>query len=642
MTDNKKVKDGKVSDLPKFGQEDFNHIAEWVVDTLRSRERKRKHIESMWSEVDRQLRMEPSVRYKENVEGRDNNNNWMPEMELPNQAQALEVICADVRRMTFPDSGAFYRVHGRMTQELIEAYENYDFMQDDQVKFVREVTGSPAIDQGDINAVTQSFMDHIHTVNDFESSFDQITAQAVTYGNGVGRVKMANKTKFTRTEFGVAKEKFKIPFLVPRDIRNVYLDDNVNNVLHEGQYLGPCTIQKSYHAYEDLVMSANKGSKDVNEEDGGWMPSQLKGMQPGEGKLIEVIEVEGDIIVPNRGDGSMVLHNSIITVAVGAKDKQSEGRDKNLVRCIRYRRRQTELDSYVEFPYHVEDLKSPYATSPLMKGMPIQQAASEAMNRVLMAMALDTQPPVRYDRDDAQFAADGGPQLYPGSQMASIGDIQILDVGNPQSMLLAYQEFKSQHDDMTGVNAPRLGAQTLSHTTAYSKQQELSRGQIRTVDFVKTSLKGGLHKWLTLCYDMGRKALGENELQVFMNETKSFIDISSEVLPDVVHFEVNGAATPSENTAKVQSMLQSLQLAMQIDQLKVQMGMGEPLDYGEIQKEILKQGGVEDVERFAPATGQGNAATAQNPAGLQNAAGGAGGAGTAYAALQALSQGARE
>ncbi len=97
-------KDSK-SSKRKFNAADFSTIAEFIVEEHRNRKDRRKHLEAVWAEVDRQIRMEPDLRRKM---GSDNTvrrgSEWMSEMELPLQAQTLEVLTADARRMLFPDS----------------------------------------------------------------------------------------------------------------------------------------------------------------------------------------------------------------------------------------------------------------------------------------------------------------------------------------------------------------------------------------------------------------------------------------------------------------------------------------------------------------------------------------------------------
>jgi hypothetical protein len=64
--------------------------------------------------------MVPDVSHKKLPNGQvDANKMWMAEMELPLQAQALEVLTADARRMMFPDSGPWFRAHAQVTDDYL-------------------------------------------------------------------------------------------------------------------------------------------------------------------------------------------------------------------------------------------------------------------------------------------------------------------------------------------------------------------------------------------------------------------------------------------------------------------------------------------------------------------------------------------
>src|SRR5690554_5037638 len=92
-----------VSVSQSIEQRDLPLIAQSIVDELRAREKRRADLEKQWKEIDRQLRMEPEVSHKLLANGkRDPKRAWMPEIELPLQAQTLEMLMADVRRLLFP------------------------------------------------------------------------------------------------------------------------------------------------------------------------------------------------------------------------------------------------------------------------------------------------------------------------------------------------------------------------------------------------------------------------------------------------------------------------------------------------------------------------------------------------------------
>ena len=102
----------------RFDRRDFSRIAESIKAELDKRKEQRKDLERQWKEVDRQVDMKPKE--KEPREGTD----WMPEMELPLQTQALEVLTADARRLLFPREKNWFRVYAKATDEYIRNVED--------------------------------------------------------------------------------------------------------------------------------------------------------------------------------------------------------------------------------------------------------------------------------------------------------------------------------------------------------------------------------------------------------------------------------------------------------------------------------------------------------------------------------------
>src|SRR3972149_5607245 len=160
-----------------------------------------------------------------------------------------------------------------------------------------------------------------------------------------------------------------------------------------------------------------------------------------------------------------------------------------------------------------------------------------------------------------------------------------------------------QYADVTGVNAPRLGAQTVSHTTAYAKEAEMSRGVIRTVDYVRSTLKGPLAQWLYQAFEMGRKELKETTL--YIAPYNGWVTINKDHLPDEVMFDVHGAGGPQEESQKTQKRLQALNLALSMDQLAIQTGRPPTVNLQGAIEQVLREGGWLDldsvIERSNPA-----------------------------------------
>jgi len=574
----------------KPGSTDFNKIADFVISEWSKRKSRRIILEKEWKEIDRQLRMEPDKSLKLDSQGRrDSKSAWIPELELPLQSQTLEVLTADARRMMFPDSGPWFVSHVNLTDDFLETTDLSALISGDK----NEVPTS--IDQDGADKLVTGVVNHWHRQYDFHSNVDAINAESFKYGMGVGRARLVKKSVFQDKSRGVTRQDQVLPVLIPRSIKETYLDDNPYSLMNEGHLIAPAVIFEKTQRIEDLILAAKDGSSDPKKDDGGWMRAQLKDLKGDDSGNVQLLEYEGGLLVPISSTETLHYPNAIVTVVVGVKDKST------VSRVVRFRQKDASESTYIEFPYHSEHVDTPYAASPLMKGRPIQIAATDALTRLLMAGAYDAQPALRYSPDDPRLAANGGPILYPGACIPSADPIEKIDIGNPTALLQVYVGLLQQYFDVTGVNAPRLGAQTKSHTTAFAKDAEITQGTVRTVDYVRSSLKGGLTRWLDLAYKMGSKHLGQSE--IYIDAYNGFVDIDKSKLPETVVFEAHGSGGPAEEQAKRDQRLNSMQLALQVDNIALQTGREASLDLNKVVDQILREGGWTDVDTLLRSEG---------------------------------------
>lgn len=562
----------------KVGKDEFAKIAEYVVSEFRRREKskERKALDKKIKEIDRQVCMEPDTAYKKNADGSSSGMAWMSELEPPNQRQALEMNNADSRRLLWPDSGSWFEAHAEMTDEYLRQVEDLSLIAGDE----NETRSS--VNQDIVDEIVEAWMVNIHRAYDFRANMDVINAEAFKYGVGIGRMKRV-KTPFFSTEI-------EIPQLVPVSIKNTFLDDRKYNLLHENLNIEPSVIRRTWMKWEDLQISASKGSNDPDEENGGWISAGIKSLMPDKNEDIELIEIEGDLVISNSNSESLYLPRVIVTVAVN-NEKQEQS-------VVRYRNRKSARSSYFIFPYHQEDIGSPYAVGPLVMAHPIQAAMAHALNRAMDAATLSTNPHLFYDPSEPELVATGGPVLTPGGSTGMIGELREVAPGDPGALFNIYLGLAAQYAELTGMTGARLGQQTSSHTTAFAKDVEVSRGQIRIVDYVKSIMQGPLAKWLQACYEESLDALGEGEISVYLHKSKSFIKLSRNALPNNVFFDIFGSAGPAEDAAKVGAQVQAMQMALGIETAKRQLGEGRPLDLTSLQQEILRKGGIADVDKF--------------------------------------------
>ncbi len=584
----------------KFSKKDWTTAAQFVADEYERRKnaKKRKDAEKAWKEVDRQVAMIPKLR--EIVSGTPAD--WMPDIELPLQATALEVIAADARRLKFPMTTDWYFPHSDVSDEYAERFAE----RRDSNPLIGSTPTGMKIDQEGSDAMVKGVIDHFHKLYAFRSQIELLDLEAIKYGTYAGRVIQALVPKFSNDFRGVRKEKTLGPAVAPVSIKNLYLDDSPQALMQEGISVAPGHIRRYWQKQDDMLKAAKTGGVDK-----GWIAANVKNVEPlGDGDEkrghIELLEYEGDMIIP-RSQGRIFLPNIILTVAVGASGPT----------VVRFREHKFPFRSYVTGTYQREDLESPYGVSPLMKGAPIQEAATDAVNNLIAASALSAQPPVAWDASDTRLAASGGPVIAPRAMWETDdpASVKVQEIGNINEILQAYLSLLQQYADLTGVTATRRGAQAKSHTTALAADIESDKGLARTVDFVISQEQGPLTSMLYMEYEIIKESL-KTPQSIYLGGTQGFdgfVTIGAKDLPDSVVFDVQGSAGPLTKREQNQLTSQAIQAAAQLSQLSMQMG-GPVLNFDEAFRELFINANAPNPDRFIT-----------SPQGVPNAATGVGG-----------------
>ncbi len=608
--------------------ENFNQIAEMVQQTCRDRKDRRTSRDRVFAEIDRQVAMQPSGKQTEG-EYRTSGRayiQWMPETELPMQSVALETDTADARRMLFPegpDAQDWFQARAYVTDDNFERMDMAGTLAGEQVQPDVQHT------QADVNHICEAVISHYHRQYDYRGTWDRINADAFKYGDGLGRVRLARMETFREVEGGLARVERFVPRLVPVSIKNTYLDDTCMHAMHEGQVVQPAIIRTWMQKLDDLKLAARKGRKDPTLPDGGWIPGNISGLTPQQNGQVEVMEWEGDIVL-SRSRDTLYLPNVIVTVAA------HQGRNEKAV--IRYRENPFPNGSYVHAPYMQEGANEVYATGPLMKGYPLQLAASEALNIWLAMGLIQACPPISYDKDDSEFSASGGPEVFPRAQWATLGDIEVHNnIGDLNAMLAGYQELIKEYVAVTRITAPRLGAQAKSHTTATSADIEQTRGIAPLTDYVAAVKANAMTECLKKEWLAAKFALRTPEL-MYVDDLDGYVTVSADVLPDVVTWKVLGAAGPFAEAQEQQRRQGSLLTAAQLNTMAVQLGE-QPMSINELQRRLLRDAGVKEPEALfaapaGPGGGAGQPPAIEGPGGL-----GEGGPGLSGAFLEAVEGG---
>lgn len=580
-----------VSVSDQIKEKDFPLIAESVIQAWKDRKKRRDPLEKQWDEIDRQLRMEPELSHKTDSAGRKIKElEWLPEVELPLQTQTLEMLTSDIRRLMFPVNRPFWQSRAALTDQYLDRYNRAGSPFPGERAKKGEDPHS-ILNQDNADQLASAMLAHWHAQYDFRGHFDQINAQTVTYGFGVGRLRKVKRRILGYDARIGGPINQKIPVVVPRNVRKVYLDDSMHSLMHEGYTLGPNIIQERTMNYADLVAAAKDGGNDPQDEDGGYLLSEIKKLSPKKDGTVDLVELEGDLIV-DRSDSTVIINDVVVTAAVGGAKNA-----KDVSAFVRYRVGE-KFSTYFVQHYHLEGTDFVNGASPLLKGMPIAKLAAQCMNRIIESGQLKNSPPVGWDREDSALAASGGPRIKPYAlwETADLNAIKVyVEVGgDPAVLWQIFVGLSALYADMTGITPPRLGAQTKSHTTAFAKDAELVQGAVRTVDFVNSALDGPMTRLLHLEYRMGLSAM-RGRHTVYVQPWDEFVSVTRQHLPDVVRFKAIGSGAPAEDQVKQTQRLQSAQLAMQLDQVAREAGHQPSLDVPALIRRVLSDGGWTDV-----------------------------------------------
>ncbi len=598
---------------------DWMLIGEWANDELNRRKQARKGEEAIWAEIDRQLSMSPRPQEVKSGEAKD----WFADLELPLQFNALEVNAADARRLKFPRGTEWYSVCSNVSQKYEE-------------RFAKRRKANPILpdkdgvqvklDQETADILVKSVMDYFHRQYDFRGQIDLFDAEALKYGTAVARVRPVSATNLGYDFRGVTNENLMGPAVLTGSIKSTYLDDTPPQVMQEGISSSPTVMRVFKQRLEALKAAGAKGGADR-----GWIGAQINKLEPvkhadNRADFVNLIELEGDVIVP-RSRGSIFLPNVLMTIAV----------DHGRPRGVRFRLNPTPFRSHVVGHYMRTAVDSPYGTSPLMKGQPVQEAATGVFNGMLSVGAWNANPPSVWDRNDPNMAALGGPLLYPGAVLGvdAPDAVNLLELKSLGELTTIYLALLKQYEDLTGNTEQRRGA-AVSHRTAQGDAISASQGVSRTDDFVTSMEQGPLTTMLFMEYAIIKKFMTTSvAVPVNAGGIEGFVNVAAADLPDEVSFTVQGSSGATSEREKLQTLVQTIQLSIQLAQVAVSLGQPVPLNVQEMLVELWNESGFPNAGRFvggtqdipagsqanAPLSGAGNGAAAVGASPLETAPG---------------------
>lgn len=580
-----------------WSAQDWANLADMIWQTREDRRDnpKRMNRELQWTDVDRQVEMAAVSRLDEDNRPGDMRGAWMTSQEMPWQAIALEVSMADVKRLNFSSERAWFSAHAKMDDREMEKLENRMKLAglDSLSGELLEAAGRGSVgdlNQDDLDAIVEGTHEYFQALYPFRANTMSMHAESYKYGTCVGRMKLCNVSDSYAQARAIQKTDQRIPCLVPQSIKQTYLDDTCSAVLHENHLIEPSQIYCWMQNIDDLRMAAEQGDRDPDKENGGWMPEALIDVEPRQdcNNSVELLEWEGDAVV-HTSTSVAYLPNVLVTVVCGA------GQPK----VLRFRKREFPFSSYLIQSYMQEDMLTPYSSSPLMKGAPIQVGGTEAYNRSVDASCLNTQPVVQYSPFDQYLLASGGPEIVPGAKWPAQTPVNVIPIGDPAQLLNVALLNKQEHQDAVGMSAPRIGAQTKSHQTRFAVATEQTRGQIRTVAYVTSTFDDLWRTMLAHEHVLLKSSMAQQD--IYLPKYRGWIEMSKDLLPSQCVFDVTGAGELEQEREKQLVQQNALAEAVRLEvaqaQLKSQ-GIDPAIDIPQMQRMILINAGLEPEQFF--------------------------------------------
>lgn len=542
----------------KIQKTDWIQIESFVKEELKARQENkfRKLHEGIWTEVDRQIAMQPMVRIDQS--GQKIDTTWHHVIELGELTRSLEVLKADVRRLIFPTNRSWFETHAEVPFDL-----------DEQTgEKVQNQTKQEQVDGG-----LRALMVQQHQDFGFKARIDLCLNEALKHGSFVGEVIWNSVAKI---HGGSGVEFFSAPIVQPHSMWNCYPDQSPSVIGTDMFYKGSMVIV----SYKPLYLLKAEASGNEGWINLGKIKKRTNKNGTSETEDVEIVTYYGDCEI-KRDDGNIYLPNSKVVLANDT--------------IVYYAPIETPYPPIIFTGYERIDIRDPYYVSPITKLSPMQKFTSIVVNKFLDAVALQVEPPVQYNANDPHLVQMGGPKIAPGMQYPTkTGNTwNTLETGDPRYALEAAQMGMQQIQMGTGVDANRSGsAEASNDKTATEIRRTSQAGQIRTVDFVDKLENQALRPILYMQHDLNLARLEKYSFYNSEMNSPDFVRVTNEDLPKHVHFEIVGSKGVLGEEERSQKMTAVVAFASQSELF------APLLDAQAILKESLQDAGVKNPERF--------------------------------------------
>lgn len=490
----------------KVTSSDWNKVEKFVKDEHEARKTSkfRRENERIWKEVDRQITMEPMK--KMGTDGREMKNSWHSALELGELSKASEILTSDVMRIIF-------------STQWFQPHVELDFPLDEQ-------TGKRKIDddkQKIADGLLRSLMVQQHKDFGLKARFRLSVKESLHHGSFVAETRFENELM---VKDGDRVKLIGAPVWVPYSMWNAYPDPSPSVIGTNTFYTGAMILVE--------YMPLWKLKKRATGE--GWIQERLKKVEKKSNKNgetdtedLELIKYKGDISI-ERSDGDIFLPNSEVILANG--------------KLVYYSANELPYPNVIYSGYERQDVRDPYYTSPIIKLSPTQKFTTIVTNKFVDAMALKVEPPAEYDSNDPDYAANGGPDLTPGSKTGtrSMGQgFKTLDIGDPRFALDAITMGMRQLQEGLGVSSNRSGVRDADRETATAANLANQGAEVRTIEFVSQLEPQGLLPFLYMQHELNRMKMKEYSFYNDEMHTPDFIRATNKDIQANAHFEIVGS-----------------------------------------------------------------------------------------------------
>lgn len=500
----------------KIRQKDWDNVQKFIKNELDNRKKAefRREHESIWREVDRQLKMQPMVRITDS--GLPVPQTWNSAFELGELSKVSEIITADVMRIAFPMERDWFQAHVETPIQIDPESGQSQWDEEAQKK---------------VDGLLKSMMAQQHIDFGFRSRFELSVKEALHHGSFVAEILWEQDME---VRDGDKVKRIAAPVWVPHSMWNCYPD------------MSPRIIGTSMFYRGSMIIVSYMPLYKLKQQQGeGWMPSQYSKVpktssktqaqdtgrkkEESEIKDVELATYYGDIVI-ERGDGDIYLPNSKAVLANGV--------------IVYYKPNELPYPSVIFGGYEKQDVRDPYFTAPIIKLSPMQKLASIMANKFVDNVALKVEPPIVYDGNDPYMVQRDGPLIAPGAKTPSksLEAFKPIEVGDPTWALSALEMFFRQLQSGTGVSEVRSSTTPSDRQTAFEVNKIAQAGEVRTVDFVD-KLNRNLLTWLYMQHELNVMYLDE---YAFYNDdinSPDFIRIGKTEMKQAAasHFDVVGA-----------------------------------------------------------------------------------------------------